>query len=1510
MGSVYGTTKGAARKPNEPAGSRGAARSPLQGHPIHRLSQAIGNRAVARMSAEESEEVARASKKTARVTVSSPVDSLEVAADRAAARVMARSSVALPGAESVAASRVVDRTPGVSVGSEEEGEPVVARACSGCRDEVARKSASGGLELSVSEETRSEIDRPGAGKPLSAALRARLEAGLEANLGSVRVHQSGRAQRAAADLDARAFTVGDDIWLGRGESASDVALMAHEAAHVVQQLGPRTGSAPQWDQGTGRGMRQTRRGARAPPIGADRLAQTASVVRRNARSSEPRSASGYARSRGRRLPALATRSAAARPRSSRGSPPGSVRRAHRPSLGTGTRETANPPRVARSSNVSPQAAAGEVVHRASEPVAQRGILDDLRYGAEQLYDDASEVVEDVVEGGGELVDYGLEWAEAQLVDLLGDKAALVLELVRNPLGFLKRKASQLASGVLSTIAAPIAGPISLMSGIVPNVAALGGRVASIASDVASGDCSSLFAAAGQLADFVSGLMEPIIAPIQSGIGAITSTLSGLWNEYAAERLDQARGIGKAIWDEISRVVGLAWEATAGLRGLGARAWNVYKEHFDVAWDGAGALIDELWSLAGEAWSWLKKKLGPAFAPVLTVVGSLAGVVYAPILLPIIGAVGVWQAVQFIREHWDDVENFLVNARDVLLLQVLPAIQSGARSLMSALASAGRALQEGLGVVANGLDTVLDGFEQLPLLGSLVGLLRPLAGSLRGAVTRLSEGLVTLLGDVREGIGALAEVLRPVAVVVAAIVLFPIYPWMLPTVLAGWAWQLLPDCFKPAIIDFFLECAIGFVEVMPGPAIFGEGWGMLKGSVLEALRETQAQDQATKVAASNRVARMMSGEDLSWIPNLVRATMGMPPFFWPEASKEFFGKDLSEPLPFEVLGQGGGGTRAAADDALTAAVLDRFERGELRDGDVEMARVANVSIEPELSRELASIASTRPGERIPLGPGLDEFLPPELTSGGAATGPEAEEADALPPSSDEQIELLLAQARRGGMDPCAGGASGPPQPASAPPARVFGPFTVAERLTYMVGSIGVAISNWFDCNKHWIVPTAIAVVAALVIAEVLTGGAITGALPGILEAIGVIFIGYSAVRAAGYIGAFVSQALSGNVAEASRSLARGLAIASIEIVSELIFPAAAAALRGARRVTRAGTRMVNNAARRGAAGVRRGASQVTRGASAAFRPLVRRGKVVLGAVDDSVSRGVRTVDDFYQKMRRQLTEFGAFWMVVRGRRFEIWARFNPTMLILAGRVPSTDVMNARKGPGDLVDVTVQGGRPSLGDELFLADHPQVRGIIVGVWDENVSAGVRRLREMSPDEMNVFLRSLEGLSDQQRRARVIALAGREAQLPFPTTTPAMRRQVQEKPYRDPRDPSTAPPPPRARRVRGDHVAGPRVPGQQDRRVARLPEVARYSAGQRAPNHPGHRGHRQQHPAASQEYQRVEGEPDRIGVDDLPWRASRSRLRGLARGRAGRCTATNPARDQRVPTRRMIDRRGLDE
>jgi len=87
----------------------------------------------------------------------------------------------------------------------------------------------------VSPSVSNTINSPGSGQPLNEPIKSRTESVLNTDLSRVRVHNDDAAQKAARDINARAFTHQNNIFLGRGESTSDIGLMAHEITHTAQQ---------------------------------------------------------------------------------------------------------------------------------------------------------------------------------------------------------------------------------------------------------------------------------------------------------------------------------------------------------------------------------------------------------------------------------------------------------------------------------------------------------------------------------------------------------------------------------------------------------------------------------------------------------------------------------------------------------------------------------------------------------------------------------------------------------------------------------------------------------------------------------------------------------------------------------------------------------------------------------------------------------------------------------------------------------------------------------------------------------------------------------------------------------------------------------------------------------------------------------------------------------------------------------------------------------------------------
>ncbi|HEX4604055.1 MAG TPA: DUF4157 domain-containing protein [Candidatus Angelobacter sp.] len=81
------------------------------------------------------------------------------------------------------------------------------------------------------------VSNQGGGDPLPSTVMAQLETALDVPLSLVRVHSDARTRTVVDGSGSRAFTYGLHIYLGSQASAADVALMAHEITHVIQQQG-------------------------------------------------------------------------------------------------------------------------------------------------------------------------------------------------------------------------------------------------------------------------------------------------------------------------------------------------------------------------------------------------------------------------------------------------------------------------------------------------------------------------------------------------------------------------------------------------------------------------------------------------------------------------------------------------------------------------------------------------------------------------------------------------------------------------------------------------------------------------------------------------------------------------------------------------------------------------------------------------------------------------------------------------------------------------------------------------------------------------------------------------------------------------------------------------------------------------------------------------------------------------------------------------------------------------
>ena len=161
--------------------------------------------------------------------ISQPGDPLEHEADRAADSVVSGDHRPRP-AHAHSASGEIQRMP--------------------TEDETLANALGLGSKVGRAEPSSDGADQPDAraadvlgqlygGHALDEATRGLMESRFGENFSDVRIHTGHRAAEAAGALQARAFTVGEDVVFGEGqfgpETSEGQRLLAHELAHVIQQ---------------------------------------------------------------------------------------------------------------------------------------------------------------------------------------------------------------------------------------------------------------------------------------------------------------------------------------------------------------------------------------------------------------------------------------------------------------------------------------------------------------------------------------------------------------------------------------------------------------------------------------------------------------------------------------------------------------------------------------------------------------------------------------------------------------------------------------------------------------------------------------------------------------------------------------------------------------------------------------------------------------------------------------------------------------------------------------------------------------------------------------------------------------------------------------------------------------------------------------------------------------------------------------------------------------------------
>ncbi len=148
------------------------------------------------------------------------------------------------------ADRVVNNAENSSIS---ESSPAIQRKCSACEEEekvqrkpfdispIIQKSGNDGGGIANDAISSQITASKGGGKPMSESTKTFMENRFGNDFSGVRIHTDSNAIQLSQNLDAQAFTVGNDVFFNQGkyspDSDSGKHLLAHELTHTVQQNG-------------------------------------------------------------------------------------------------------------------------------------------------------------------------------------------------------------------------------------------------------------------------------------------------------------------------------------------------------------------------------------------------------------------------------------------------------------------------------------------------------------------------------------------------------------------------------------------------------------------------------------------------------------------------------------------------------------------------------------------------------------------------------------------------------------------------------------------------------------------------------------------------------------------------------------------------------------------------------------------------------------------------------------------------------------------------------------------------------------------------------------------------------------------------------------------------------------------------------------------------------------------------------------------------------------------------
>ncbi|MCI4670781.1 MAG: DUF4157 domain-containing protein [Bacteroidia bacterium] len=475
---------------------------------------------------------------------------------------------------------------------------------------------------------------------------------------------------------------------------------------------------------------------------------------------------------------------------------------------------------------------------------------------------AAETVSETVKG---VAQYGKE-AIISMVAAFSPSLAGIIRM--GPFNYIKK----LLSGFISNWIKSLTGGLTLKAAFGQFINWLSGPFDDIKAVLEGGDPCTIFGiVVNAIRNMVFKLME------SKFVGNIMGRLSRLNGIMTA--------IGKGFLAGNVALIGGIWQGIKGTAGLISSGIRLVRENLSSAWSTISGLLGFSQGDQSSVLEWIKGIANTAWEGIKA--GMMVGInglqKFGSYMYTLTGLKASFQLISAAERVYDMISWLWKNRNKPNLVELAAKDKKiGKTGLPNLLKELSKLKSKASSVLNKYLNWFVGLHLQiLSLVESITGL--PILSTLKPVFSRFSESIKELgdwlktnvpkfIDGITKGVTKLYNYLRPLLSIIVwigiAIANPPLFPIIVPMILGGAVWLLVPDCYKAPIINLILDIMIKALRIVPDVPMLGPLWSILKPGVVEFLVKIREKPDGVKVSVINKIVEMFLFSGVEFVAGFV------------------------------------------------------------------------------------------------------------------------------------------------------------------------------------------------------------------------------------------------------------------------------------------------------------------------------------------------------------------------------------------------------------------------------------------------------------------------------------------------------------------------------------------------------------------------------------------------------------------------------------------------------------------